>query len=474
MDNPFKNIYETFELSSISQEGKRDALAGRPSTDDTALPPGFQTSLNSLRLLYDSGVENCQRELNNIEDDNDELIAKVTSVTLEAHSDEIIANMVDELEHSKTKANVRFYKQEFLNKKENLQRFKLENDIIYDPSRGTDISPLPFGFSFSAVVIFLLYIAESVFNAFMFVDSSGLFQGLSISLAASLVNVILGYIVGRYVITALFYHPRNLIKALSGIGTALFLFVIIWLNLMIAVFRSIQEAAKRNLEYNFSTVDAVWPFAHLDLLDFSGALLVGVGIVFALSALMDGWFADDPFPGYGRKYRACTKQKLLTEKYLNDYKKQFHTEISTARKSMNDLYQNASNAIEQWGRNINKIQKRFVDYEDWVESFKSAQTACWESYIAAHQAHRLDNYNAPQTLNTEPEFFISQSNHNPRHVFSDVAAHFMDDETRIKKMEAYRKDYSENHKVFLDDLNNSIERLKKELTQIEIDSECHI
>jgi hypothetical protein len=474
MNNPFRNPLDDFDQTEVAAAAKADALAGRPASEDTALPAGFQAASTKLKAHYDGGVEECQNELNALEEENDVLDARITPVNLEAQSEKIISEMVDTLEHSQTKAFVRFYKQEFNNKKENLQRFKLQHDLIYDPSRGTDKSPLPFGISVSAAVVTLLYIAESIFNGFMFIDSSGLFQGLSISLAASLVNVILGYIVGRYVITALFYHPTTLIKVLASIGTLLFAFVIVWLNLMIAAFRSMQEEAKRNFEFNINTGEAVWPFAHLELLDFTGALLVGVGIVFALSALMDGWFSDDPFPGYGRKYRACTKQKDQAEKYLVEYKQLFHSEVGAARNRMNDLYENASRSIDQWGRNINKIQQRFVDYVDWVESIKNAHNATWEAYVASHQAHRLDNYQAPETLSNEPSFFISEANQNPEHVFSDVAAHYMDDETRMKKMDAYRADYAKAHKEFLENLRVSIGKLKAELTDLESESECHI
>jgi hypothetical protein len=474
MNNPFRNPFDDLDQTEVADCAKADALAGRPALGHSALPAGIQAASTKLQAHYVHGVEQCQEELNALEEENDVLDARITPVNLAAQSEQIISEMVNSLEHSQTKANVRFYKQEFNHKKENLQRFKLQHDLIYDPSRGTDKSPLPFGISISALVVTLLYIAESIFNGFMFIDSSGLFQGLSISFAASLVNVVLGYIVGRYAVTALFYHPTLLIKALASLGTLLFAFVIVWLNLMIAVFRSMQEAAKRNFEFNVNTGEAVWPFAHLELLDFTGALLVGVGIVFALSALMDGWFSDDPFPGYGSKYRACTKQKDQTEKYLLEYKKLFHSEVGAARSRMNDLYENASRSIDQWGRNINKVQQRFVDYVDWVESIKSAQSANWEAYIVAHQAHRLDNYNPPEILSAEPIFFVTDANKNPEHVFSDVAAHYMDDATRMKKMDAYRADYANAHKEFLESLSVSIGKLKAELTDLETESECHI
>ena len=50
----------------------------------------------------------------------------------------------------------------------------------------------------------------------------------------------------------------------------------------------------------------------------------------------------------------------------------------------------------------------------------------------------------------------------------------MDDETRMKKMDAYRADYAKAHKEFLENLSVSIGKLKAELTDLESESECHI
>ena len=49
----------------------------------------------------------------------------------------------------------------------------------------------------------------------MFIIPMGLLPGLVISLSASLVNVILGYFVGRYVVSALVHSPSIVMRLVS-------------------------------------------------------------------------------------------------------------------------------------------------------------------------------------------------------------------------------------------------------------------
>ena len=471
MNDPFSKSLNSIDLRKVAQAAKKDALAGVPSENDDGLPEGFIAINDTLRKAYDTGVANCQNELNEVENQNDHLTSRINPVTLGTSAQKIIDEMADKLAHSDSKGKVRYHKQEFLNRKDDLKRFKLENDLIYDPSRGIDKSSLPFGVPFSALFVFLLYLIESLFNGFMFIIPMGLLPGLVISLSASLVNVILGYFVGRYVVSALVHSPSIVMRLVSALISAVFLFIITWLNLMIAVVRSILDSTVYG---NLNTSQAVWPFANLDLINFNGALLVGVGFVFAISAVMDGWFADDPYPGFGSKYRTCLKQKWQVEKHLGHYKASFHKETSEARDALNSFFEHSAGLIDTWGRNINLVQKRFVDYQDWVESLSITQRNCWETYLASHERNRLDTYRAPKDFSKPPAFFVSKPDHDPSHVFSDVAHSFMTDTQRLKRMAEFTKTFGEKHEVFSAELDKVIEKLRVELSGLEEEAECHI
>ena len=70
---------------------------------------------------------------------------------------------------------------------------------------------------------------------------------------------------------------------------------------MIAVVRSILDSTVYG---NLNTSQAVWPFANLDLINFNGHSSWG-WFRFCHKRSNGRWFADDPYPGFGSKYRTC-------------------------------------------------------------------------------------------------------------------------------------------------------------------------
>ena len=154
MNDPFSKSLNSIDLRKVAQAAKKDALAGVPSENDDGLPEGFIAINDTLRKAYDTGVANCQNELNEVENQNDHLTSRINPVTLGTSAQKIIDEMADKLAHSDSKGKVRYHKQEFLNRKDDLKRFKLENDLIYDPSRGIDKSSLPFGVPFPRFLFF--------------------------------------------------------------------------------------------------------------------------------------------------------------------------------------------------------------------------------------------------------------------------------------------------------------------------------
>ena len=66
---------------------------------------------------------------------------------------------------------------------------------------------------------------------------------------------------------------------------------------------------------------ALTPFSHLNLYNMDSALVVGVGLILAFLAYLDGYFSDDPYPEYGKIYKQVVKaRKKLTDRlhFIND------------------------------------------------------------------------------------------------------------------------------------------------------------
>ena len=471
-DNPFTVIDYSTDANNLAAQGKKDALASKPGPDALTPPQLFLSVRAKLKGYYDQGVERCQSELNGIESDVDKLAKTFVDSSLRTKTKNIIDQAVFRLTQSKHKAECRFYKDEFEIRKKNLEGFKLENDLVYMPVAGTS-EKSTLGIPPSVWIIIALYLIESIFNAGLFISEVGLIGGLTISLSSSLVNVIVGFLVGRYLFSRIYLSPKVINRVVAAVLFVGYLFAIVYMNLMIALYRSLKAAENAYAVVN--TADAAWPFPHLAQLDFNSSLVLMVGFVFALVSLIDGHFSDEPFPGYGHKYRLCMRAREKVQNELEAYKKEM---IQSSEKTSNDLaiiFDEARNSIVDWGICVNTVQRRFVDYTAWVGQLEIGQTLLWDSYCTSHQAHRLTGYVVPDVFKNPPDMFeIGDDYANAEQIFSDVKDLHMPDSERKKKMAVFESAFKKVHEESEKNMASQLLLLKTELKEIERDAICHL
>jgi len=470
--NPFETIDFSPDANKLSRQGKEDALAGQPAKGNYTPPSKFLECRNSIRKRYDSAVQNCQDELEWIEKSVDAHKIIFEDSNLKSKSSALIQQAVLSLNVSKHKVQCLFHKAEFEARKKDLERFKLQHEITYDPERGTAEKSV-LGISYAIWIMIFLYVVESTMNAALFVNELGPIGGYAVSLSSSLVNVVLGFLVGRFIFSRILRCRTIAERLLAGLVFIGFVWTIVYMNLMIALYRSLKALENAYAENIPALNSAAWPFPHLEFLDFESSLIVMVGFVFALVSLLDGYFSDDPYPGYGHKYRLCIKARDNVQKELEAYKSEF---VSSSKKTSDDLeavFDTARTAINNWGVEVNRVQRRFVDYKDWVNQLVKGQAALWSAYCASHERNRLSDYEVSEVFERSPDMFVmSKKISDPRHVFSDAKHLFMDDAERLQSMKdfdsAFKKAHSSAEKLF----ERELAVLTKEFNQLEKDTEC--
>jgi len=498
--DPFPDLGRNQDTDELVAEGKRDALAGRPRVSEATPPARFLEAKRRLRTTYQERCKMCQDELEPVENEVHKLEDSFDTLKIRTHAGAIISGFSSGLMHSKFRANIRFFRDVYETKKQDLERFKKEFDRTYDPIRGTSMSNLPLGFATATFVLIGLYLTESIFNAVLFLDATGLLGGLTISLVASLFNVVIGFLIGRYVITRMFYARLKLSKLANGLVFGGFIFLVIWLNFAIAVFRALESRGNAPLVQkaqmgapavngggldafttapmvdNFvtNTEQAIWPFANLNILDFQSALLIVTGLVFAIGALMDGYFSDDPFPGYGAKYRACLKEKAAIDGELRFYKEEFKERVTQTRSEIEALYTNAQSAIQQWSTYVNRVQRRFVDFENWVGNMNDRNQENWNAYLSVHQDNRLVGYVVPEILGIQPPALFTGNHTDPQIMFADVAYLYKTDSERSTAVKNYDSELKKAYVEMQDDLIRKIAELDANLGEIETYAEVNM
>lgn len=173
-------------------------------------------------------------------------------------------------------------------------------------------------------VILLILVVESVLNGLFFAKGSdyGLLGGASQAFIIALLNVGLAFAAGRG-IAPLLNHRSSAVKAIGAAGLTLYVPVAAGYNLAVAHFRDATTAATTAAASaaGFGGADDAARVAIETLLaaplavaDFESWILFGVGLLFALAALIDGYVWDDPYPGYGRQSR---HSRQLHEDYID-------------------------------------------------------------------------------------------------------------------------------------------------------------
>ncbi len=465
-----------YEFPSISgqkyeikaqEAGQNDAISSMPNPRSVLLPPTIVSIQNELKNIYNQGIKSCQSLFEEIETKVDNLVMQFSGVTLEAQANQVRDEMSIALTFSPHAESINFHYKEFVRRHADLQRFRVQHDLAFEPIRGGK------GTGSHVAFISVIYLIESFFNASLFVQVTGLLGGLTISLSSSAINIIFGYLVGRFLVPAIFFHPNWKMKLLSFVGTASFLAFIIYLNFALAVFRSLQEAAQDSFDA-VNTGLAIMPFGQLDVLSFQSALVVAVGMLFATAALLDGYFSDDPFPGYGAKWRACIKERNIIQHEFKSYQKQFSQTTRIAREKTQKTFNQAQQSIYEWSKEINKVQHYFVDFEQWADKINDAFLSSWEIYVSTHENYRNENYSAPKSLIQRPAHLLDDDQTDPLYVFAGAANCYMDDDERQKKASQFENEFLKKHSQAEQDLEKTIIVLTNTLAELEVIAQCNI
>ncbi len=457
---------EKYEIRA-QEAGQSDAISSRPLPESTLLPPTLVSIQNELRNIYGQGVKSCQALFESIETKVDALVMRFSGVTLEASANQTRDEMSVALTFSPYAESISFHYKEFVRRHADLQRFRVQHDLVYEPIRGGH------GTGSHLLFVVMLYIVEALFNASLFINVIGLLGGLTISLSSSAINVIMGYLVGRFLVSAIFFHPDMRMRFLGLFGFITFMAFIFYLNFALAVFRSLQENATNAFE-QVNTGLAIMPFGQLDVLSFESALVVAVGLLFAIAALLDGYFSDDPFPGYGSKWRLCINERSIIQYEFKQYQSQFDQETREARKKTKEMFEDAQKAINEWSKEINKIQHYFVDFEQWADKINDTYISSWEIYAATHQNHRPENYSPPKMLTSKPENLLDDDQVDPLYVFAGAASCYMEDQERQKKAAEFEKDFLEKYLKAEEELEKTIIVLTNTLAELEVTAQCNI
>jgi hypothetical protein len=238
---------------------------------------------------------------------------------------------------------------------------------------------------------------ESVMNGNMFAQGNdfGLLGGIFQAIVFSVANVGFGGLVGAFVFRQLSHVVfwRRALGALGVIASGLLGLV---LNLGIAHFRDAMAQASADVDAAKVALQQLQshPFVLNDLVSW---LLFSLGFVFFWLACYDGFSMDDPYPSYGRRYRALLAAKDRYERAVAEthhsmasvrdgYTRRI-AEIAKQRDvyahhltSLYDRIARLTNSYERHCQSIRSVHRHFI--EEYRDSNRRARTTQPPGYFA--------------------------------------------------------------------------------------------
>lgn len=246
-------------------------------------------------------------------------------------------------------------------------------------------------------ISFLIFIIvfETIVNGIFLAKGSeqGLVGGVVEAFTFAVLNVGLAFVLAVFVVRNMV--KRSWISKFVGlIGAGVYLVGAIGINLALAHYREISEAGFTDVGRAVISQLKTQPFG---LEDIKSWTLFGVGLLFSISALVDGYYMTDPYPGFSstqKRFREARqqyvdrKQELIEE--LKDVRNDYNEKVDLIIRDLSQRRAEHQAIIAHRARNADL----FREHQNQLE--RSANTLL-SIYRDANRAARTQ---------PEPKYFL--------------------------------------------------------------------
>ncbi len=355
-----------------------------------------------------------------------------------------------------------------------LRNFKLANNLTRDPRSLTTIKIIA-----AFLLIIGLFALEVKVNTTLLAPAmeGGEGEGQSISAAVAALNVFVSFIAGYFVLKN-FHSVVTLRRRISQLGLFIYSFFIIYLNICLGAFRAIAENKGKAIAWGQTEVkvaeiadygSALFPWTVN--WGFNAAVLTFVGILFAILSLLDGYFFNDPYPGYG----SLGKDRNENKNEINRIRQHLATEVNGIFKNetkktgdYRDLL--ISKDLTEWSKNITVLENIFSAYRRFAKKIDDDLDHVIGEYRSKNNMFRKTG---------EPEYWKDEngkiktryynfpaSKIDPEEVFIDTALLYLNKEKIQDQMKNYQEKISEESNQYLNKLTDYHTEINKEVHEI--------
>ena len=346
---------------------------------------------------------------------------------------------------------------------EEMLRFRKSNRLTRDCDFCT---PSKLFLYVTLAVIF--FIAEVMLNGKLVgsILPGGENEGKLLALGVAAINVLVAFLIG-------FYGLKNINdrenKVIFGTIVSLLMLGIFYINMAYGAFRSVAEIeATRMMGADQVFDESLIPILLQQALrpwdvsfTFQGLLLLAIGFFVAGLSLLEGYFIDDKYPGYGKKTRKLNEivsdHQEANSRFYDDYTKMKITE----RKKLELETDKLNSMLKDLDNEIQYFQSDFLTYTQTCENNESSIN------------HVLNHYREQnmQFRTTKPPGYFSNTfkyndkDKDPSIAFIAQKAGFMEDKDRENQTMAMQENINNKSKIAQDELDHFVKELDLEINK---------
>ncbi len=397
---------------NIDQVAVQDAGQDMPKTSSQDLSPLERKIQAKITDFYGKSIDNCGDEIIERRIDDTRALRQQNG-----HAGQISTLKIKlEAKYAEGKANIERFHKKYTKDKNNLDFFKKDHNLISPADLKSQTAKI-----ISILIVFGMFIFETSTNtSFLAVSvEGGILGALALASVVSFINIVTSFLVGRFVITNLSHKKKSNINR-SRLVLLIYIPIVIYINFAIGVFRSLSQNAMETFSTEAlrdAAQQAAWPFANISGNTLESNGLIIIGLLFAVIAVLDGYFFDEPYPGYAKFTRDADK----SSKDFEDSKSKLFDTLYNLQRSGNKqflkLKEDRLQANIQWGHSIDAVQRAFTDYEVWVKNLNIAGNNLLKQYRAKNKQFRASpppeyfdkEFDFGFELNPEKRFFSISS-----------------------------------------------------------------
>lgn len=326
------------------------------------------------------------------------------------------------------------------------ERFKKINQLKRMPS---PISTQKFFILFG--IVFILFAIEIAINNFLVADylEGGGLESIALTVGVAFINVFISFAIGYYFLKYI-THINIHYRITATFALILHITIFFYLNWMYSAFRTqkVMEFEETNANSTLESISVLMPWT-VDI-QFTSLILLIIGFAFAILSLLDGWFFDDTYPGYGENARTYNKSRKDIETKLNKVVSETQEIFNGIEEKGREMKTTLMSVAKAWSEETNSFQNGFALYRKKIVSAEEDIGHMRREYMIANKNRRdQTKYPLPDRFKKMiTTFLYPDDERNPHKVFETATDVYREDLARREKRRKFEKEIEEVSNIF--------------------------